>query len=84
MSEISLHTPVRIEFSAELCSNYPTLPAWRLFDNLVAVRDFIKPYVFAATYRIRTQHDERGVVTSRALLAVADDGREFFIGGVIA
>lgn len=74
---------IRAEFSAQMCRDHTSLPAWRNFDTFEALRDFIKPYAFAHTYRMRTHQNEHGRVTSREFLAVADDGREFYLGDLV-
>ena len=74
---------IRAEFSAQMCRDYPSLPAWKNFDSFTALRDFIRPYAFAHTYRMRPHRNAFGRVTSREFLAVAEDGREFYLGNLV-
>ena len=73
---------VTVSFSREMCADHATLPASKTFENHNHLRDTLRMYVFAPVYRIRTHLNEFGLVTSKLLLAVMDDGREHYIGEI--
>lgn len=69
---------IRVEFGWDVKA-----PAEKTFEGIGELRDYLRTVHFAPTYRIRTHQNEHGRVTSRLLLAVYDDGREFFLGNLL-
>lgn len=54
----------------------------KVFENFSQLRDHLRSVAFSYFYRMRSHQNEHGRVVSRELLAVADDGRETYLGNV--
>lgn len=52
------------------------------FASFAHLRDVLRSIAFAPVYRMRSHENEFGRIVSRELLAVADDGREHYLGNV--
>lgn len=52
------------------------------FENFSHLREQLRSIWFSPFYRMRTHKNEFGRVVSRELLAVADDGRETYLGNI--
>ncbi len=54
----------------------------RSFESFSHLHEQLRSVWFSPFYRMRSHENEFGRVTSRELLAVADDGRETYLGNV--
>lgn len=54
----------------------------RHFENFPHLREQLRSIWFSPSYRMRSHSNEFGRTISRELLAVADDGRETYLGSM--
>lgn len=74
---------ITVQYSSEMLHDHSTLNAEMKYESFSHLRDVLKTYAFAPIYRMRSHANEFGRIISRELLAVMDDGREYYLGNVV-
>ena len=73
---------ITVQFTASMLRDNASLNAEMVFENFTHLRDFIRSFVFAPVYRMRSHENSHGRITSREFNAVMGDGREFYLGNI--